>query len=94
MTSPSGGTRRLDFERILGITSDDIDYLEAAIRTAIIMAPVTATRDRAPYGINAVVEICVSGLRRKRDRLVRIRTVWRMAGPGYPPQLTTAFPRP
>jgi hypothetical protein len=94
MTNPSGRHKAIGFERILDIGIDDIDYLEAVIRIAIVTAPVMATRDRAPYGINAVVEIPVRGLRWKRNRVVRVRTVWRLAGPGYPPQLTTAFPRP
>jgi len=94
MTNQFGRHKAVGFERILGITINDIDYLETAIREGVTAAPVRATRDRAPYGVNAVVEVPVRGLRGKRDRVVRVRTVWRLAGPGRAPQLTTAFPKP
>jgi hypothetical protein len=45
------------FEQILGITLDDIDYLEGAIYTGVVLAPVSEVRDNAPWGIKCVVII-------------------------------------
>jgi Domain of unknown function (DUF6883) len=94
MTNQFGKPKAEGFARILHITIDDIDYLEATISAAVITAPVTSVRDCAPYGFNAVVEIPVRGLREKSERVINVRTVWRLAGPSCPPRLTTAFPRP
>jgi hypothetical protein len=90
----SGRHKAAGFERILGITVDDVDYVEAEIRRAIIATPVKSARDCAPYGVNAVVEVPLRGLRAKNDRVVNVRTVWLLIGPGHPPQLTSTFPRP
>jgi hypothetical protein len=89
-----GAAKARGFALILEITIDDADYLEAAILSAITVAPITAIRDCAPHGVNCVVEVPVRGLDRKSTRLVNIRTVWRIGAPGDRPHLTTAFPRP
>jgi hypothetical protein len=94
MANESGRHKAVGFSRILDITVEDVDFLEATISNAILNVPVKSVRDCSPYGLNAVVEIPVRGLRDKSDRVVNVRTVWRLAGPGHPPQLTTAFPRP
>jgi len=90
----SGRHKAAGFERILGITVEDVDYVEGTIRSAIVETPVKSVRDCAPYGVNAVVEIPLRGLRGKGDRIVNVRTVWLLPGPEHPPQLTSTFPRP
>ena len=61
---------------ILGITLADIDYLEGAIQTGVLVVPVASVRDNPPYGISCVVEVPVRGLSEKNDRVVDVRTAW------------------
>jgi filamentous hemagglutinin len=88
-----GGSKARGFELILGITIADIDYLEGAIQTGVLVVPVASVRDNPPYGVNCVAEVPVRGLGEKRERVVNVRTVWVLAA-GTPPRLATAFPRP
>jgi hypothetical protein len=87
----SGGPKARGFERILGITLEDIGYLEGAIYTGVLLVPVSEVRD-APYGIKCSVDIPVRGIGAKADRLQTVRTVWQFDEPGAPPRLVTAFP--
>ncbi len=89
-----GGPKARGFERILGITLEDIDYLEGAIQTGILVVPISSVRDKSPWGMNCVVMVPVRGLGEKNDRVVNIRTAWRLAGRGAPPQLASAFCKP
>ena len=89
-----GGPKALGFERILGITIDAIDYLEAQIMARILDTPVSDIRDNQPYGVNYVVNIRVRGIGAKADRVVTVRTVWTFEDPGAPPRLVTAIPKP
>lgn len=89
----AGGPKALGFERMLGITANDVDYLEGAIQTGIIMAPVVAVRDNFPYGINCVVAVPVRGRRGQNGRVVSVRTIWEVAEKDVRPRLFSAFPR-
>jgi hypothetical protein len=48
MAHESGGPKARGFELILGITVRDIDYLEGAIQTGVLMASVSGVRIRPP----------------------------------------------
>jgi len=63
-----GGPKARGFERILGITLDEIGYLEGAIYTGIVLVPVSEVRDNAPWGIKCAVDIWVGGHLYPRDR--------------------------
>jgi hypothetical protein len=89
-----GGPKARGFKLILGITLEDLDYLENSIRIGILTAPVEAVRDNAPHGLNCVVTVAVQGLGVKSSRIVDVRTVWEITGHGAPPRLVNAFPRP
>jgi hypothetical protein len=87
-----GGPKARGFERILGITIEDIDYLEGAIYTSVLLAPVSEVRDNAPWGIKCVVIIPVRGRGEKSGRLLDVITSWEIRDTGAPPRLVTAFP--
>jgi hypothetical protein len=87
-----GGPKAKGFKLILGITIEDIDYLEDAIETAILGIPICEVRPNPPHGINCVVDFELRGLRDKSDRIANIRTAWELTGPGEVPRLVTAYP--
>jgi hypothetical protein len=72
----SGGPKARGFERILGITTLHIGYLEGEIRSAIATAPIRSVRDNPPHGINCVVEFPLRGVEDKRFRIIQLRTTW------------------
>jgi hypothetical protein len=94
VTHKYGGPKARGFERILGITIDAIDYLEAQIMARILDTPVSQIRDNPPYGVNYVVNIQVRGIGAEADRVINVRTVWIFDYPGGPPRLVTAIPKP
>jgi len=87
-----GGPKARGFERILGITIEDIDYLEAEILAGVLTTPIRSVGDNAPYGVNCVVDMSIHGLREKRDRVLTVRTVWEIADANTPPRLVSAYP--
>lgn len=89
-----GGPKAQGFKRILGITIEEVSYLEGAIQTGVMVVPVSSVRDKSPWGMNCVVMVPVRGLGEKSDRVVNVRTAWRLAGPGAPPQLASAYCKP
>jgi hypothetical protein len=94
ITHDDGGPKALGFKLILGIALPNIDYLEGAIQTGILLAPVGSVRDRSPWGINCTVMVPVRGFGEKQDRVVNVKTIWRLSGPGAPPQLASAYCKP
>jgi hypothetical protein len=86
-----GGPKARGFERILGITIEDIDYLEGAIYTGVVLVPVSEVRDNTPWGIKCTVIVPVRGLGAKSGRIVDVRTVWQFYEPGGPPRLVSAY---
>jgi hypothetical protein len=89
-----GGPKARGFERILGITIADIDYLEAAILDGIGETPIGSVRHNPPYGYNCVGDFELGGRGEMSERVVELRTVWRIAEAGSPPHMTTAYLRP
>jgi hypothetical protein len=94
MAHRDGGPKARAFERVLGITIADLDYLEAAIQEGIGMTEMSSVRHNPPYGYNCVVDFSLSGCGEKSERAVGLRTVWRVATPDSPPHLTTAYLKP
>ena len=94
VTHEEGGPKARGFELILGITIERIEYLEGAILTGTLLVPVSSVRDKSPWGTNCVVMVPVRGFGEKNDRVVNVRTAWRLAGPGAPPQLVSAYCKP
>ena len=94
LTHDDGGPKALGFKLILGIALPNIDYLEGAIQTGILLVPVGSVRDKSPWGINCTVMVPVRGFGEKKDRIVNVKTVWRLSGPGVPPQLASAYCKP
>jgi len=92
LTHKKGGAKARGFEKILGITIEDIDYLEGAIYTGVTLVPVSEVRDNAPWGIKCVVKIPVRGRGQKTRRLVDVITSWEIATTGAAPRLVTAYP--
>lgn len=89
-----GGPKARGFQQILGITLDNVDYLEAKIQAGILVKPVTGIRAAIPTGFNCLVEIPVRGLGPKASRLIVVRTAWLVSEPGAFPRMTTAFLKP
>ncbi len=89
----TGGPKALGFEQILGITRDDVDYVERSIQAGIPIAPVNSIRQNSPFGINCVVQFPIQGIRDKRLRIANLRTTWILVDPAARPRLLTAFLR-
>jgi hypothetical protein len=53
---PEGGPKARGFALILGITIEDVDYLEDEIRAGILMAPIKAVDENHPYGFKCVID--------------------------------------
>jgi len=87
----SGVPKARGFELILGITIRDIGYLEGAIQTGALMAPVSGVRIRPPYGVHCEVRVPVRGLGAKAGRVIEVRTAWELAVADAAPRLVTAF---
>src|ERR1700728_2485181 len=62
VTHKKGGPKARGFERILKITIEDIDYLEAKILAGVLNTPISSVSDNAPYGVNCVVDMPIHGL--------------------------------
>jgi len=94
LTHADGGPKAHGFKRILGITLEDIDYLEGAIYTGVQLAPVIEVRENPPWGIKCTVIIAVRGRGEKTGRIVNVTTVWEIAADGQPPRLVNAYCKP
>jgi hypothetical protein len=86
-----GGPKARGFELILGITIRDIGYLEGAIQTGVLMAPISAVRVREPYGFHCEVRVPVRGLGAKAGRVIEVRTAWELTEPAAVPRLINAY---
>jgi hypothetical protein len=94
ITHEVGGPKARGFEKILGITIDAIDYLEAQILIRVLETPINEVRDNPPYGTKCTVDMQIPGIGAKAERAVTVRTVWAYDQPGAPPRLVTAIPKP
>jgi hypothetical protein len=90
-THESGGPKARGFELILGITIRDIRYLESAIETGVLIAPISGVRLRHPYGVHCEVRVPVRGLGAKSGRVVEVRTAWELTDASAAPRLINAY---
>ena len=90
----TGGPKAQGFERILGITRNDVDYIEQLIRRGILKSPVNSIRQNPPFGVNCVVQFPIQGIRDKRSRIANLRITWILVDASACPRLLTAFLRP
>lgn len=86
-----GGPKARGFERILGISIADVEYLAGAIESAVLQVAVGEVRDNAPYGVICVVPILVRGLGVRSDRVATVATAWELTGEAAAPRLVTAY---
>jgi hypothetical protein len=94
LTHEDGGPKAHGFKRILGITIEDVDYLEGAIQTGILLVPVSKVRENPPWGAKCVVDLSMRGRGEQGRRVANVRTVWEIAGSGAPPRLVNAYCKP
>lgn len=87
-----GGPKARGFERILGVTIDDLDYLGAAIESGIAEQAVTAVRDNEPFGFLCEVNVPVRGIGQEAPT-VDVTTAWELLSPEAPPRLVSAYIR-
>lgn len=86
-----GGDKAVGFLQILGISSDDVEYLAAVLLDGARELPVTAVRGNAPFGLNCNVIVPVRGLGEGADRVANVMTSWELRHEDDRPRLVTAF---
>ncbi len=87
----SGGPKAYGFAVILGITLEAIDYLDSEIKLAAQRRPIQAVVDNGPYGWKCVIDFPLEGIGSYSGRTAKVRTVWELVSPVYPPRLVNAF---
>jgi len=90
----SGGAKARGFERILGITTENVEYLEGEISRGILITPIARVRTTHPFGITCVVDCPVRGLGNLSARVAPARTAWIFSDPEAAPRLTSAYLKP
>lgn len=85
-----GGPKAVLFERLLGITLDDVDHLEAAIRRGVTIHPVVRAWE-TPYGQQCAVRIPVSGVGIQQRNVMVVTTGWQLRYVGDRPRLVSAY---
>jgi hypothetical protein len=86
-----GRDKAVGFLQILGISSEDVEYLTAALLDGVRRAPVVAVRENPPYGINCNVVVPVRSLREHADRIANVLTSWELRYEGDRPRMITAY---
>jgi hypothetical protein len=86
-----GRLKAQGFQRILGITTGDVDNLADALRAGVREARISDVWDNSPFGVLCEVRIPVAGLRERSDRVVAVTTSWELRQPDAPPRLVTAY---
>ncbi len=86
-----GGPKARGFQRILGISRADLEYLAEALRAGILVEPVRTVRDNAPFGVLCEVVIPIRGLRERQDRTAAVTTSWELRRADDRPRLVTAY---
>ena len=77
-----------DWERVFGVRPNDSERVWAAISPAVLDAPVSVVRERAPYGVVCGVEVTLT----IDDRTAPVATAWHYADEDAAPRLVTAYP--
>ncbi len=72
------------------VEADDGEPIWQAIGAAVLDAPVSTVRDRAPHGVVCGVEVELT----INDRTARVSTAWHYIDEQAAPRLVTAYPSP
>lgn len=86
-----GCDKAAGFLQILGISSENVEYLTAALLHGARELPVTAVRDNAAFGLNCNVTVPVRGLGQRADRVANVLTSWELRHEDDRPRLVTAY---
>lgn len=79
-----------EWARVFDAGSDDSERIWDAITAAVLDAPVSVVRDRAPYGVVCGVEVTLA----IDNRTASVATAWHYADEDAAPRLVTAYPSP
>ena len=77
-----------EWARVFHAGPQDSELIWAAIAAAVVHAPVSVVRDRAPHGVVCGVDITLT----IDDRTASVATVWHYPDAGAAPRLVTAYP--
>lgn len=77
-----------EWARVFNVGPLDSEQIWLAIAAAVLDAPVSTIRNRAPYGVVCGVEVELT----INDRSALITTAWHYADAGASPRLVTAYP--
>jgi hypothetical protein len=77
-----------EWARVFHAGPRDSERIWAAIAVAILQAPVSVFRDRAPHGVVCGVDIALT----INDRTALVATAWHYADADAAPRLVTAYP--
>ena len=77
-----------EWARVFHAGPQDSELIWAAIATAVVEAPVSVVRDRAPHGVVCGVGITLT----INDRTASVATAWHYPDPDAAPRLVTAYP--
>ena len=86
-----GGHKAAGFLQVLGISSEDVEYLAATLHDGARELPVTAVRDNAPFGLKCNVIVPVRGRGERADRIANVLTSWELRHEDDSPRLITAY---
>lgn len=86
-----GGSKARGFERILGISAGDVEYLTGAIESGVLQVAVSDVRGNAPYGVICEVRILIRGLGSKSSRVAVVITAWELTDAEAAPRLVSAY---
>jgi hypothetical protein len=76
-----------DWARVFHVGTADAEQIWAAIAAAVLEAPVSVVRDRAPHGVVCGVHVKVA----IDDRTSSVATVWHYRDEDAAPRLVTAY---
>jgi hypothetical protein len=79
---------REEWARVFHAGSHDSERIWAAIAAAVIDAPVSVVRDRAPHGVVRGVDITLT----INDLTAWVATAWHYSDADAAPRLVTAYP--
>ena len=74
--------------RVFRARPQDSERIWAAIAAAVLRAPVSVVRDRAPHGVVCGVDVTLT----INDRTGSVATAWHYPDPDAAPRLVTAYP--
>jgi hypothetical protein len=79
-----------EWARVFGVDLKDRQRIWSAIAAAILDAPVSTIRHRAPHGVVCGVEVTLTF----NERTAPIATAWHYPDEEAAPRLVTAYPSP